>query len=85
MSRRGIAPEHWTWRDGAVEPGRAVLIDIDGVLSDAVTRQHYIEAPRRDWRGFFEACGDDPVIEEVRGKHNHAMLVLVFLQSCGLR
>lgn len=59
-------PEHWTWRDGPVGPGRAAVIDIDGVLSDAVSRQHYLEAPRRDWRSFFDACGDDPVIEEVK-------------------
>jgi hypothetical protein len=66
LVRRGYVPEHWTWRDGPVDPGPSVLIDIDGVLSDAATRQHYIEAPRRDWRGFFDACGHDPVIEEVR-------------------
>jgi hypothetical protein len=60
------APEHWTWRDGPADPGPAVVVDIDGVLSDAATRQHYLEAPRRDWQGFFEACGDDPVIEEMR-------------------
>jgi uncharacterized HAD superfamily protein len=66
LVRRGYVPEHWTWRDGPVEPGPSVLIDIDGVLSDAATRQHYIEAPRRDWRGFFDACGDDPVIEEMK-------------------
>jgi hypothetical protein len=60
-------PDHWTWRDDtAVEAGRAVVVDIDGVLSDAATRQHYLEAPRRDWQSFFEACGDDPVIEEMR-------------------
>ena len=59
-------PEHWTWRDGPVEPGPATVIDLDGVLSDAVSRQHYLEAPRRDWRAFFDACGDDPVIEEVK-------------------
>ena len=63
---RGSPPEHWTWRDGPVEPGPAVVVDIDGVLSDAATRQHYLEAPRRDWQAFFEACGDDPVIEEMR-------------------
>jgi hypothetical protein len=60
------APEHWTWRDGPVEAGPAAVIDIDGVLSDATTRQHYLEAPRRDWRAFFDACGEDPVIEEVK-------------------
>ena len=60
------APEYWTWRDGPVEPGPVAVIDIDGVLSDATRRQHYLEAPRRDWRAFFDACGDDPVIEEVK-------------------
>lgn len=42
------------------------MVDIDGVLSDATARQHHAEAPRRDWRSFFDACGDDPVIDEVR-------------------
>jgi hypothetical protein len=60
------SPEHWTWRDGVVDGGPAVVVDIDGVLSDAATRQHYLEAPRRDWRGFFDACGDDAVIDEIR-------------------
>jgi len=60
------APAHWTWRDGPVAPGPAAVVDLDGVLSDAASRQHYLESPRRDWRGFFDACGEDPVIEEVR-------------------
>lgn len=58
--------QHWTWRDGAVEPGPAVVVDIDGVLSDAARRQHYLEAPQQDWRAFFDACGDDPLVEEVK-------------------
>lgn len=41
------------------------MFDLDGVLSDAASRQHYLEGPRRDWDAFFEACGDDPVIDEV--------------------
>ena len=65
MSVPTAGPEHWTWRDGPVAPGPAAVIDIDGVLSDAVSRQHYIEAPGRDWRSFFDACGDYPVIEEI--------------------
>lgn len=72
MNARHAVPEHWTWRDGPVEPGPAAVIDIDGVLSDAASRQHYLEAPRRDWRAFFDACGDDPVIEEV-----HVLLELL--------
>jgi len=58
-------PPNWCWRSGPVEPGQAVVFDIDGVLSDAAGRQHFIERGRRDWTAFFEACGDDPVIEEV--------------------
>ena len=59
-------PQAWNWRSGPVESGLAAVVDIDGVLSDAESRQHYLEAPRRDWRAFFDACGDDPVIEEVK-------------------
>jgi hypothetical protein len=71
--RRGLAageqavrvpvPPNWRWRDGAVEPGPTVVFDIDGVLSDATSRQHFIERGRRDWTAFFEAC--DPVIGEI--------------------
>lgn len=46
-------------------PGAAVVFDLDGVLSDAAGRQHYLEWPQRDWDAFFEACGDDQVIDEV--------------------
>lgn len=41
------------------------MFDLDGVLSDAASRQHFIEGGRRDWDAFFEACGDDPLIDEV--------------------
>jgi phosphoglycolate phosphatase-like HAD superfamily hydrolase len=58
-------PEHWRWRDGPVDPGTAVVFDMDGVLSDATSRQHYLEYPRRDWEAFFEACGDDTPVDEV--------------------
>ena len=57
--------DNWRRRDGVVKTGPAVVFDIDGVLSDAAGRQHFLERPRRDWRGFFDACGDDPPIEEV--------------------
>lgn len=57
-------PPNWTWRAGVVEPGPAVVFDMDGVLSDAAGRQHFLERGWRDWDAFFEACGDDPLIEE---------------------
>ncbi|HZQ29154.1 MAG TPA: HAD family acid phosphatase [Acidimicrobiales bacterium] len=59
-----MTPANWHWHAGPVD-GPAVVFDIDGVLSDAASRQHYIESGRRDWDAFFDACGDDPVIEEV--------------------
>ena len=43
-----------------------MLVDIDGVLSDATGRQHFLEEqPKRNWRAFFDACGEDPLIAEV--------------------
>jgi len=54
--------EHWHWREGEVAPGPAVIFDIDGVLADAAGRQHFLDWG--DWKSFFEACGDDPVIAE---------------------
>ena len=46
--------------------GPSVLVDIDGVLSDATGRQHFLEdQSKRNWRAFFDACGDDPLIGEV--------------------
>ena len=59
------APPNWRWREAPTARGPAVIFDIDGVLSDAAGRQHFIERGRRDWAAFFEACGDDRVIEEV--------------------
>jgi hypothetical protein len=59
---------NWCWHapEGSAHPqGPAVIFDIDGVLSDAAGRQHFIERGNRDWSAFFEACGDDPVIEEI--------------------
>jgi hypothetical protein len=44
-----------------------VLVDIDGVLSDASGRQHHLKNPegRRDWRGFFGAVGEDQPLTAV--------------------
>ena len=58
-------PDNWRWAAEPVPPGSAVVFDLDGVLSDAASRQHFLESPRRDWNAFFDACGEDPLIEEV--------------------
>ena len=55
--------ENWHWREGASGTGPAVIFDIDGVLADAAGRQHYLDWG--DWKRFFDACGDDPIIEEI--------------------
>jgi phosphoglycolate phosphatase-like HAD superfamily hydrolase len=47
------------------QPREAVVFDMDGVLSDAAGRQHFLERGQRDWDRFFEACGDDQVVEEL--------------------
>ncbi len=65
MTEPDLLPDNWYWRAGPVPAGPAVVFDLDGVLSDAASRQHFIEGPRQDWPAFFEACGDDPIIEEV--------------------
>lgn len=41
------------------------MFDIDGVLSDAAGRQHYLDWGRQDWDAFFDACGGDPLNLEV--------------------
>ncbi len=59
-------PRHWRWKGEPREPGPAVVFDIDGVLSDASARQHFLTGPgKKDWKGFFDAVGEDPLIEEV--------------------
>ena len=57
-------PRHWKWRAEPVT-GRAVIFDMDGVLADAAGRQHHLEGPKKNWDAFFEACGDDPLVEDV--------------------
>lgn len=57
-------PPNWSWRADPVNPGPTVVFDMDGVLADAAGRQHLLERPWRNWDAFFEACGDDPLIED---------------------
>lgn len=54
--------EHWYWRREPVVAGAAVVVDIDGVLADASGRQHL--RGWGDWRAFFDACDQDPLIDE---------------------
>jgi hypothetical protein len=49
---------------GPISAGPAVVFDVDGVLSDATHRQHFLEGPGMYWDSFFMACGEDPLIAE---------------------
>jgi hypothetical protein len=63
----GGVEEVWTWHHEPVPPGRAVLVDIDGVLSDPGHRLHLLERRPRDWEAFFDAAADDlPVTAGLR-------------------
>ena len=54
-----------TWRDGPIEPGPAVVVDLDGTLSDAAGRQHHLAKTPKDWDAFFAACGNDPLVDQI--------------------
>ncbi len=73
--------DNWWWREGPIEAGPSIVFDMDGVLSDAAGRQHYLDQPYRDWEGFFEACGEDELIGEVARlleviDHGHRIVLL---------
>lgn len=68
-------PSNWCWCNGPAGAGPAVVFDVDGVISDASGRQHFLEGDRRRWDDFFDACGGDEPI------HDH--LVLTELLASG--
>ena len=55
-------PDNPLLRDGPLAPGPIVVCDIDGVLSDASARQHFLQRRPKDWDAFFAGCGADPPI-----------------------
>ena len=53
-------PSNWFFRDGAPSGGPLVILDLDGVISNATHRQHFLRGERKNWRGFFTSAGQDP-------------------------
>jgi hypothetical protein len=49
-----------------VHPGPAVIFDLDGVLADALHRQHFLHRDEPDWAGFYGGVHSDGVIEAGR-------------------
>ena len=57
-------PDNWFFRDGEVPAGGPlVILDLDGVISNATHRQHFLRGERKNWRGFFTSAGLDPPYE----------------------
>jgi len=46
----------------SLESGGILICDIDGTIADITHRLHFIQQPKKDWPGFFKACGDDAPI-----------------------
>lgn len=63
-SSDAFASPTWRWRAEPLAPAPIAIFDLDGVISDAQHRQHFLADGRRDWDGFFNAAGDDPIIAE---------------------
>ena len=62
-------PDNWISNTGRPIGGPTVVLDLDGVISDAGHRQHYLAAEAskdKDWTCFFHACVDDSVIPDGR-------------------
>ena len=79
--------ENWHWRHEPLSPRPAVIFDIDGVLADAAGRQHFLDWG--DWKSFFDACGDDPIIEEIERllellDKDLSIILLINRQNTGL-
>jgi hypothetical protein len=61
-----VLPGHWHSSGGSIEPGQAVIFDLDGVLADALHRQHHLHQAEPDWAAFYAGVDDDGVIEAGR-------------------
>ena len=61
-------PDNWYFRAPGDEPagGPLVILDLDGVISDASHRQHFLRGGFKDFRGFFTAAPTDPPLETGR-------------------
>ena len=57
----GVVRGNWFFRPG-IRPdgGPMVILDLDGVISNATHRQFYLRGAFKDFRGFFTAATDDP-------------------------
>jgi phosphoglycolate phosphatase-like HAD superfamily hydrolase len=52
---------------------QAVIIDLDGTLSDTSERIHHLRGERKDWKAFFEGIPDDRVNRAVAALYHMAL------------
>jgi tRNA uridine 5-carbamoylmethylation protein Kti12 len=59
--------ERLALQNGLIDWGERpiVIVDIDGTLADGSHRQHLVEGEKKDWKSYFELCGDDEPVEAV--------------------
>ncbi len=76
-------PHNWFFREGGTDGGGGplVILDLDGVISDASHRQHFMRGAFKDIRGFFNASPADPPLAagralaaSIAGDHTVAIL-----------
>ena len=63
MTAASDLPANWHPRPGAPQGGPLVVFDLDGVISDASHRQHFLRGGRQDWEGFFTGAAHDTPLE----------------------
>ena len=60
-------PQNWhVARGRELRSGPALIFDLDGVLADALHRQHFLHLAEPDWAGFYGAVHADAVLERGR-------------------
>lgn len=60
-------PSNWHVAPHAeLRAGPVLVFDLDGVLADALHRQHFLHLPEPDWDGFYGAVDADRVLEQGR-------------------
>ena len=52
----------WICNNELSKGSEVIIFDLDGVISDAAHRQHFLKGTEKDWDGFFSACTEDPPI-----------------------
>lgn len=60
-----------------------MVVDIDGVVSDARHRQHHLVGSRKRWEDFFDACEGDGLIVSTAALLDHLEATLSVLLLTG--